>query len=150
MGKETLTKYINIINRYHQIIINHELKPYGLGSGQYFFLLNIYENQGISQKELSNLVKTDKATTAKALKRLEEENYIYRVVDEVDKRYHKLFTTEKGVSFIPKLIEILNKGTKMMSNGMSEEQYKETLIAMRLVLNNVQAAVAELRTEEEF
>lgn len=73
MGKETLTKYINIINRYHQIIINHELKPYGLGSGQYFFLLNIYENQGISQKELSNLVKTDKATTAKALKRLEEE-----------------------------------------------------------------------------
>ena len=75
---ESIGKSMSIIYRYRQILINHKLKPYDLGYGQYIFLINIERNLGISQKELTKLVMIDKATTAKALKKLEENDYIYR------------------------------------------------------------------------
>jgi len=76
MKREPFGKYIAAVYRHQQILINHHLKSYGIGSGQYVFLVKIHENPGISQKELSKLVKIDKATTAKALKKLEQKGYI--------------------------------------------------------------------------
>ena len=69
---EVIGKTMSILYRYRQIIINHKLRPYGLVSGQHIFLINIARHEGINQKDLTNLVKIDKATTAKALKKLEE------------------------------------------------------------------------------
>ena len=111
------------------------------------FLVKIYQNQGISQKELSTLVKIDKATTAKALKKLEEQDYIYRIIDKEDKRYNKLYVTEKGEGFTPKLMEILGDITDNLIVGISDEQYEDILDGLKLILNNVQSSVELLRQE---
>ncbi len=148
MKKEPFGKYIAAIYRHYQILINHHLKPYGIGSGQYIFLVKIYQNQGISQKELTNLVKIDKATTAKALKKLEEKGYIYRAIDKEDKRYNKLYVTKDGEEFIPKLMEILGDVTDYLTVGMSNEQYKVLIEDLKLILDNVQSSVELLREEE--
>ncbi len=147
MKKELFGKYIAAIFRHQQILINHDLKPYGIGSGQYIFLIKIYQNPGISQKELSALVKIDKATTAKALKKLEEQGYIYRAIDKEDKRYNKLYVTEKGEGFTPKLMEILGNITDSLSVGISDEQYKDIIEGLKLILDNVQSKVELLREE---
>lgn len=85
---------------------NNRLNSYGVGSGQYIFISAIYKNPGISQKDLTNLIKIDRATTAKALLKLEQNGYIDIIKDEDDKRYHKLYLTKKGIDFIPILDEI--------------------------------------------
>jgi DNA-binding MarR family transcriptional regulator len=148
--KEPFGKYIAAIYRHQQILINHHLKPYGIGSGQYIFLINIHENQGISQKELSKLVKIDKATTAKALKKLEGNEYIYRVIDKEDKRYNKLYVTEKGLGFIPILMKILDNITDTFIAGVSNKQYTETVEVLKLILDNVQTSVEILRVQERI
>lgn len=145
MMKEPLGKYIVTIHRHQQILINHHLKPYGIGSGQYVFLLIIHENQGISQKNLSELIKIDKATTAKGLKKLEENGYIYRVVSKVDKRYNELYVTDKGIDFIPKLMEILDVITEALIVGVSDEEYNKTLVVLNTVLKNAVTSVELLR-----
>jgi|LGOV01.1.fsa_nt_gb DNA-binding MarR family transcriptional regulator len=143
--KEPFGKYIDVIYRHQQILINHHLKSYNMSSGQYVFLLNIHDNKGISQKELSKLIKIDKATTAKALKKLEENGYIHRLVDKEDRRYNRLYLTDKGIEFIPTLIEILDKITETLIVGVGNEQYDETLEVLKLILNNVQASVKILK-----
>lgn len=148
MEGESFGRYISVIYRHLQILLNYQLKSYGIGSGQYIFISCICENQGISQKELSKLIKIDKATTAKALKKLEDSGYVYRIQDEEDKRYHKLYLTEKGTEFIPKLRSIQNDLTNMLSVGMEEEEYKETLKYLNVVLNNVQSAIEVLKIED--
>ena len=147
MRGESFGKYIAAIYRHQQILINHQLKPYGIGSGQYIFLANISRNEGISQKELSRLISIDKATTAKALGKLEEEGYICKVRDPEDKRYHKLYLTQKGKDFLPTLREILSGITKTLGTGMSEEQHRETINILKLMLENAYNRVEELRNK---
>ena len=137
MKKELIGKYIGAIHRHQQIMVNNYLKPYGIGSGQYIFFLTIHENPGISQKELTELIKIDKATTAKALKKLEDQGYIYRITDKEDKRYNKLYVTEAGKEFEPKLIEILDSITNIITDGISNEQYEDVIKSLKIILDNV-------------
>ncbi|AJD32156.1 MULTISPECIES: MarR family winged helix-turn-helix transcriptional regulator [Clostridium] len=150
MQDQSFGRYISVIYRHLQILLNHHLNSYGIGSGQYIFLSAIYKNQGISQKELTNLIKIDRATTAKALKKLERNGYVNRIQDTKDKRYYKLYLTKKGIEFIPILNNILDDLTNMLNVGMSSEQYTETLKSLNLILNNVQSAVELVRIEDEI
>lgn len=148
--RDSLGKYIAVIYRYQQILINNELKPYGIGSGQYFFLINIKENQGISQQELTNLIRIDKATTAKALKKLEDIGYIYRVSDDNDRRCNKLYLTLKGLEFMPKLENILKVTSKKFIKDIDEEEYYETIDILKKVFNNAQSEVDLLKVERDL
>lgn len=149
MQHESFGKYISAIYRHQQILINNRLKPYGIGSGQYIFLINIHKNEGMSQKELSKLVTIDKTTTAKAVKKLEDEGYIYREQDEEDKRYHKLYLTQKGKEFIPTLQEILRSITETLTSGMSDKQHEQTIESLKGMLENACKSVEELRKKED-
>ncbi|MBI9011713.1 MAG: MarR family transcriptional regulator [Clostridiales bacterium] len=137
MKRELIGKYIGAIHRHQQVMVNNQLRQYGIGSGQYIFFLTIFKNPGISQKELTELIKIDKATTAKALKKLEEQGYIYRTANEDDKRYNRLYLTEAGIKFQPKLIEILDDITEMISRGINDEQYDEIVKSLKIILDNL-------------
>ncbi|WP_454054213.1 MarR family winged helix-turn-helix transcriptional regulator [Clostridium sp. Marseille-Q7071] len=147
--RELFGKYITVLNRYQQILINHKLKEYELGSGQYFFLINIYQNEGISQKDLTSLVKTDKATTAKALIKLEKHGYIYRTTDSEDKRYNKLYLTQKGSEFMPTLMNILHNTTETFMDGIDSQRYDEMLETLNMILSNVETLVELSRREKK-
>lgn len=148
MAYESFGKYIGAIYRHQQIIINQKLKSYGIGSGQYIFLIKIYENEGTSQKELSKLISIDKTTTAKAVKKLEEEGYVYRVKDPEDRRYHKLYLTQRGKDFMPTLNETLKGITTILAAGMDDRQHKNTIEALKLMLKNVCESVEGLRNRD--
>lgn len=150
MNRESFGKYIAAIYRHQQILISHYLKPYGIGSGQYIFLINIDQHEGITQKELSKLIRIDKTTTTKALKKLEEEGYIYKVQDSEDKRYYRLYMTQKGKDFIPILKDILYNMTEKISAEMEVKEYEKMISSLKLILDNVQKSVESLRTEEEI
>lgn len=145
MERRSFGKHISTIYRHQQIILNHELNPYGIGSGQYIFLIRIHDHEGINQKDLSKLIQIDKTTTTKAVKKLEDEGYIYRQPDPSDKRYNNLYLTEKGKTFIPILEGKLTNITKILSHGMTEEQMDLAYDALQLMLKNTVDAVEEIR-----
>ena len=89
-------KYISLLHRKGSIFINRELSNYGIGSGQFMFLLELYIQDGRNQEELSERLKIDKGTTARALKKLEEQGFITRLKDECDKRSNKIYLTQKA------------------------------------------------------
>lgn len=146
---ESIGKSMSIIYRYRQILVNHKLKPYNLGSGQHIFLINIASNEGINQKELTSLVKIDKATTAKALKKLEEHGYIYRKCDDVDRRYNQLFLTKKGHEVMPMIVDILNEITDELVKGLDENECRQFKQSLNKILDNVIDSVDVLRHESK-
>jgi len=147
MGNESFGRYISVIYRHLQILLNNRLNSYGVGSGQYIFISAIYKNQGISQKDLTKLIKIDRATTAKALLKLEQNGYVDRIKDKDDKRYHKLYLTKKGIDFIPILDEIQDNLTNILSEGMDPDEYSKTIKSLELIFNNVQNSVSLLKNE---
>ncbi|VBB09513.1 transcriptional regulator marr-type conserved site [Lucifera butyrica] len=122
MPKERLGKHISLIYRYSQIFFNSELKKYNLGSGQYIFLVTLFENNGISQEQLANIVKIDKTTTARAVAKLVNEDYVIRKISEDDKRAYNLYTTGKAESIKNILFEVLDSWNKIMLDNLDREE----------------------------
>lgn len=119
--ENSIGKWISILNRHSHAYITKHLKEYNIGSGQYVFIVTLYKNNGISQDKLSELLNIDKGTTAKAIKKLEEEGYVRREVDPDDRRAYKLYATEKALAIEPVICEVLKDANKILSIGFTDE-----------------------------
>lgn len=137
MEKESLGKYIAGIYRNSQCIINNKLEDYDIGSGQHDFLYILCNNQGISQKELSEKLHIGKATTAKAVKQLEKNGYIRREKDLEDKRFYKLYLTDKGNTIAPLVNATYREMRELYGEGLSEEEYRHVLNVLQKILGNL-------------
>lgn len=52
------------------------------------------QNDGLTQDELTKIVKVDKAATARRIRSLEKKEIVFRKTDPEDKRNKKLYVTE--------------------------------------------------------
>jgi len=120
----SVRKYISMLYRHGQSYMSKRLGYLNIGSGQYIFLTTLAKKAGISQEELSNELKIDKATTAKAIKKLEDEGYVFREIDLSDKRAYKLFLSPKGLEAIPLIQDAADDWEKIITSGLSEEEYQ--------------------------
>ncbi len=96
--KEILRE-IGMIARALDSISNIEFKEYELTKGQYLYVVRICENPGIIQEKLAELIKVDRTTAARAVKKLEVNGFIEKKEDENNKKIKRLFPTEKGKMF---------------------------------------------------
>ena len=115
-------KYISQIYRKGNSFISKEISKFGIGSWKKMFLLELYKNDGISQEELSEILNIDKATTCRAIKKLEKEELLIKVKDENDKRAYKLYLTEKSKSIEDNIKNALNEWEKHISKELSQEE----------------------------
>lgn len=114
--------WVSILYRYRQNYLSKRLDPYNIGSGQHMFLLALAYNDGISQEELSERLKLDKATTAKALKKLEDEGYVARGIDAADKRAYQVFLTPLALRVIPLIKKAVEDWEQLITADLSEDE----------------------------
>ena len=66
----SILREIGIIARALDSIANIEFRDIDLARGQYLYLVRIAENPGIIQEELSDLLKVDRSTVARSVKKV--------------------------------------------------------------------------------
>ena len=98
--KEILRE-IGMIARALDSISNIEFKEFDLTKGQYLYLVRICENPGIIQEKLAEMIKVDRTTAARAIKKLEMNGFIEKKDDSLNKKIKKLYPTEKGNKVYP-------------------------------------------------
>ena len=136
--RETIGKYISILYRSSSSYLSKELSRYNIGSGQYIYLIYLSKNDGVTQEEMSQQLCIDKGTTAKAIKKLESEEYIHRVVDKYDKRAYKVFLTSKGQNVLSELFSVLDKWNNILTIDFSEDEKEVALkLLQRMVINKL-------------
>ncbi|MEA4806760.1 MarR family winged helix-turn-helix transcriptional regulator [Acetobacterium wieringae] len=137
MHRERIGKNISIVYRYSQVFLNPILKEYDLGSGQYTFLINLFENNGINQEKLTELVKIDKANTARAINKLVEKGYVVKKVSKEDKRAYELYTTEKAEAIRDRLNSIFDSWNEILLQGLSEAEENQLAALLDKVETNI-------------
>ena len=95
---KSVGSYISHFYRIGSSFLSREYEKYGIGFGQYQFLLQLYLKDGISHDELTELVAFDKATTTRAIKKLESAGYVKTTLNEQDKRKYHIYLTEKALA----------------------------------------------------
>lgn len=124
---EPIGKYISQIYRKGRTFINKELVQQDMGSGQFMFLIQLYKQDGINQEELTEKLSIDKGTTARAVKKLEEEGFVIRLKDESDKRAYKIYLTDKAKENKDKIYDVLQAWEEVLLKSITQEE-KDTLL----------------------
>lgn len=122
-----ILREIVTISRCVTAIRNEEFKEVNLTRGQHAFLIRVMENPGISQEDLSYMLRTDKTTTAKALRKLEDKKYIRKEKSKSDKRSWEIYPTDKLVQIYPLLLEKI-ESTAIKGLHIFEQEEKETIL----------------------
>ncbi|WP_292467001.1 MarR family transcriptional regulator [Methanolobus sp.] len=130
-------KFISYLHRYGQIYIDKKIEPYGIGSGQFSFLMRLYHEDGVNQEYLSNYLKMDKATTTRALKKLVDKGYVFKKIDEGDRRSYMIFLTDKGKKLEPDMKKIASEWEDILLSGFDKSQRKDIMNSLEMMFKNV-------------
>jgi DNA-binding MarR family transcriptional regulator len=136
INQESVGRLASCIYRYGLIHIGNELKPYNIGSGQFNLLMALYHKDGINQETLTQSLKLDKATTARAITKLIKEGYVTRQKDDLDLRAYKIFLTKKAKKMEPIIKKILSRWTKTLLSGFTEDERKLFLDFLKRTVQN--------------
>ncbi len=115
-------RYVSQMYRKGNAYIGKQLSDIGVGSGQFMFLLELYRQDGRSQEELSEILDIDKGTTARAIKKLEDDHFLLRERDENDKRAYKIYLTDKGRDVKQPILDALKSWEDIITSRLSKEE----------------------------
>jgi DNA-binding MarR family transcriptional regulator len=133
---KSIGKWISILYRQAQIYLNRELKPHGLSSSEYIYLVNLgAEDDGINQKCLSDMIIIDDALTTRVMKNLEIKGYIIREKSQLDKRSYNIRLTKKGIEIQPIILKVLKNWTDIIGEGMNEAE-RDSIIQKLTVMSH--------------
>ena len=120
-------------------------REYGISSGQWTFLRQLWREDGISQRELSRRLALRDATTAVTLRTLERSGLVRRDVNRRDRREILVHLTPHGRSLekhlIPVTAEIHARATRNLSSADVDALGRLLLQA----IDNLASADPELR-----
>ena len=134
---ENIGRYISYFYRMGQRYINNKLEAYHIGSGQYTYLLVLFNEDGISQEALSERIKIDKATTGRAIKKLIQEGYVYRRRDPNDGRCYQIFLTDQGNAIKPIVHNVLKEWNELVLKDMKKKKKKHAVELLRKMSDNI-------------
>ncbi|MDQ0185257.1 MarR family transcriptional regulator [Cytobacillus sp. FSL W7-1323] len=119
-------------------ISNIEFKEYELTKGQYLYLVRICENPGIIQEKLAEMIKVDRTTAARAIKKLEINGFIEKKDDAHNKKIKKLYPTKKGKQVFPVIKKENNYSNQIALEGLSKKEVETIFNILQRVRKNVE------------
>ncbi|MDT9025734.1 MULTISPECIES: MarR family winged helix-turn-helix transcriptional regulator [Rossellomorea] len=133
-----ILREIGMIARALDSISNIEFKEYDLTKGQYLYLVRICENPGIIQEKVAEMIKVDRTTASRAIKKLEINGFIEKKEDNQNKKIKKLFPTEKGETVYPFIKRENDHSDLMALEGFSDSEEEMILNLLQRVRANVE------------
>ncbi|MGE7837250.1 MarR family winged helix-turn-helix transcriptional regulator [Viridibacillus arvi] len=135
--KEILRE-IGMIARALDSISNIEFKEYDLTKGQYLYLVRICENPGIIQEKLAEMIKVDRTTASRAIKKLEINGFIEKKEDEHNKKIKRLFPTDKGKIVFPIIKRENDYSNSIALTGFSESEAETIFHLLKKIRKNIE------------
>lgn len=135
--KEILRE-IGMIARALDSISNIEFKEYDLTKGQYLYLVRICEHPGIIQEKLAEMIKVDRTTASRAIKKLEKNGFIERREDKYNKKIKKIFPTMKGENVYPKIKRENDHSNSVALAGFTEREVEIISHLLQRVRKNIE------------
>lgn len=118
-----------LFSREIHTFIARELDPFGIGSGQFPFLMRLLHHDGISQEILIRDLNCDRATGTRAINKLEENGYVLRETDPQDRRAYRICLTDKARQLGPVIKQMSSLINDIVFDGFTTEE-KDLFIRM--------------------
>ena len=138
----TIGRLMGYLHRHSRMYFHREFSRWNMGSGCHPFLMILWQQDGLTLKELTHSLHLDKANTTRTIARLTKLGYVRKKKDENDGRAFRIYLTEKGRKLIPQMKKVMMHWTNIMTDGLSDEEKRE---AIRLLQKMADNAVTHVR-----
>lgn len=128
---ETISYLIAQVCKAHRNKANDLLAQIDLHAGQEFFLLNLWEQDGITQSEMAEGLCIQPATVTKMLDRMEKSGLVERRRDTADQRVSRVYLTKGGRSMRQPIEQVWQELESLSTAHFTTE---ERLLLRRLLL----------------
>ena len=129
---------INHLARLFAHGLQDRIKPLGLTTGTFPALLELWEQEGLTQKQLVNRLDIEQATIANTLARMERDGLILRRKDATDGRAQRIWLTEKArVLRAPAIAAALQVNAGALQ-PLSETERKQFIGLLRKLIAGLQ------------
>jgi DNA-binding MarR family transcriptional regulator len=115
----------------------------------WYFLRVLWNEDGLTQRELSNRVGAMEPTTLSAIQSMESRGFVKRVRDSHDRRKWNIFLTEKGHAIKKDTLPIAADVVSNAIEGFSEREVSMLLSMLGSIQNNIQGRLDELDINAE-
>jgi DNA-binding MarR family transcriptional regulator len=129
-------------NRAFQRLLEKRIAPYGVARGQWYFLRVLWNEDGLSQRELSARVGTMEPTTVIALRTMEKSGLIRRVRSTDDRRRSHVWLTPKAQRLRTELLTLARSITDAAEAGVTPDE----LAMFRTVIARMTANLDRIKT----
>ncbi|PNW38871.1 UNVERIFIED_CONTAM: MarR family transcriptional regulator [Euhalothece sp. KZN 001] len=112
------------------------LEPYNLTPFHYLVLCCLWENDGLSTKNIADKLKQLGATLTGVVDRMENRNLLYRERDESDRRVIRIWLTEEGKQLMRVLPPLGAETIKRATNTLSQVEEEKLLQLLDQIIEN--------------
>lgn len=139
-AEQSVGHQVRWTHRALQRALEARIRPYGITLGMWYFLRALWEEDGLSQRELSERAGTAEPTTVTALHAMERRGLVVRVQNKSDRRKSNIYLTKPARELrellLPEAREVNRAATVGLSAG-EIEALKRTLTKLRANLTAV-------------
>ena len=129
-------------NRAFQRLLERRIAPYGVTRGQWYFLRVLWDEDGLSQRELSARVGMMEPTTVIALRSMEKAGLIRRARSVDDRRIAQVRLTPKAKRLRNRLLQLAREITEQGAEGIGRTE----LIAFSRTISRMTANLDRIRS----
>ncbi|MFC6171844.1 MarR family winged helix-turn-helix transcriptional regulator [Loigolactobacillus jiayinensis] len=117
----SIHKWLIIAGRQISQQLDQRLASIGLNASNYFYILKIHDNPGLTQKILGEKEFIDPSNVTRAVKQLIGQGLIERRSHPQDKRAYQLVLTTKGAAVYPQIFQILDAVEQTLTTAVTAQ-----------------------------
>ena len=133
---------IRSIHRLQAELLRARLSEDGISLGCWYFLRVLWNEDMITQRELSLRTRVNPATTRTAVDRMEAEKLVNRMNDASDRRKRFIRLTKRAEELEPSLISFADKLNNQILEILPKDKQKELLVHLRKIHDHIKSLAA--------
>ncbi len=128
----------NYMARLFATRLQQRIKPLGLAPAQFMTLLTLWDEDGLTQKQLVERLNVEQATMANTLVRMERDGLVLRKPHPADARSQQVWLTGKARALEEPATTAARAVNTDAGAGLSEDEWNRFLSLMRRVIDTLQ------------
>ncbi len=113
------------------------IRPHGLAPAQFMVLLELWREDGVTQKQLVERLDVEQATMASTLARMERDGLIERRPDAADARARIIHLTGRARELEQTALAEARQVNRRALAGFPEEEAEQLLAGMRRIISSL-------------
>ncbi|GLQ75674.1 MarR family winged helix-turn-helix transcriptional regulator [Vibrio penaeicida] len=128
---------VNVVAAHVAKLLEQELAKHDFPKSFWPTMMCLWEQEGMTQRELSDKSRIENSTTTRTLDKLEERGWVERQADPNSRRSYRIYLTEEGRKLKGTLQPLANQVNQNALSHLEEKEQQELLRLLTKVMDGV-------------